>query len=122
MKEVIRMSDATSRKAKTLIKSLCCNYDRCTGGCLLLDDGEVVQCPQMISQSLVCRYFRDVLLEDRDGKELKAEIMGVDHRKVCAVCGEHFRAVSNRAKYCARCSKRMERERKARWARNRRDV
>lgn len=120
MKEVIRMSDSASRKARALIKALCANYDSTTGGCLLLDDGEVVKCPQLIPQSLVCRYFRDVLLEDKDGKALKAEIMGADHRKVCAVCGEHFRAVSNRAKYCARCSKKMERERKAEWARNKR--
>lgn len=120
MEEVIRMSEGASRKARALIKSLCANYSN--GGCLLLDDGEVVKCPQMVSQSLVCRYFRDVLLEDKEGKALKAEIMGADYRKVCAVCGEHFRAVSNRAKYCAKCSKKMERERKAEWARNRRTL
>lgn len=111
------MSVKQYKEACSLIRGLCCNYDRPTGGCLLLDQGEVVRCPQMITQSLVCRYFRDVLLEDKDGRALKAEIMGADHRKVCQVCGQHFRAVSNRAKYCARCSKRAERERKAEWAR-----
>lgn len=101
------MSARQYRDACSLIKNLCCNYDRSTGGCLLLDRGDVVKCPQMISQSLVFRYFRDVLLEDKEGRELKAEIMGEDHRKVCAVCGEHFRAVSNRAKYCARCAQKV---------------
>lgn len=105
------MSAKQYKDACSLIRNLCCNYDRSTGGCLLLDNGEVVQCPQMISRSLVCRYFRDVLLEDRDGKALKAEIMRDDHVKACQVCGQHFRAVSNRAKYCARCAKKIERER-----------
>lgn len=105
------MSVKQFKSAKALIRDLCCNYDSVTGGCLLLDRGEVVQCPQMITQSLVCKYFWDVLLEDRDGKALKAEIMGQDHLKTCEVCGQPFRAISNRAKYCARCSKRRERER-----------
>ena len=104
------MSEKQYREACSLIRNLCCNYERNTGGCLLLDDGEVVKCPQMAEQALVCRYFRDALLEDRDGKALKAEIMGVDHVKKCTVCGQPFRAVSNRAKYCARCSKKVERE------------
>ena len=113
---MIRMSDKQHRNACALIRNLCSNYDRSTGGCLLLDRGEIVQCPQMITQSLVCRFFRDVLLKDRDGKALQAEIMGDDHLKSCAVCGQPFRAISNRAKYCARCYKKMERERKAKWA------
>ena len=78
-----------------------------------MDHGEIVQCPQMITQSLVCRFFRDVLLEDRDGKAIKAEIMQTDHVRPCEVCGQSFRALSNRAKYCARCSKKAERERAA---------
>lgn len=104
---MIRMSDKQHRSARALIHNLCCNYDRVTGGCLLLDRGEVVQCPQMVSQSLVCKYFRDVLLEDKDGKALKTEIMGQDHLKTCEVCGQPFRAVSNRAKYCGRCAKKV---------------
>ena len=104
-----RMNDKQIKTARALIRDTCCNYDTTTGGCLLLDRGEVVQCPQMHSGSVCCKYFRDVLLEDKRAKELKAEIMGDDYRKVCTVCGQHFRAVSNRAKYCARCAKEMRR-------------
>ncbi len=110
---VIRMSAQQFRQAGALIKSLCCNYDSSTGGCLLLDRGEVVKCPQLISQSLICRYFRDVLLEDKQGKALKAEIMGEDHVRTCEVCGKPFRAVSNRAKYCAKCAEKMKRKQAA---------
>lgn len=95
------------------IRGLCANYDRVTGSCWALD----TECPQMITQSLVCKYFRDVLLEDKEGRALKAEIMGEDLRKVCKVCGQHFQALSNRAKYCAKCAKKTERKRKAEWAR-----
>lgn len=98
----MRMSDSQRRRADALIKSLCANYFH--GNCLLLDVGVEVPCPQLITNSLVCRYFRDVLLEDKDGKALKAEIMGEDTAKTCEVCGKPFRAISNRAKYCARCS------------------
>lgn len=111
-----RMSVQQFKQAKALIKEICCNYDSVTGGCLLLDRGEVVQCPQMISQSLCCKYFRDVLLEDKRARELKAEIMGDNGGKTCQVCGKRFRAVSPRAKYCARCAKQAELERKAKWA------
>lgn len=104
-KKVEHMSAEQAKTARGIIRDHCCNYDSTTGGCLLLDRGEVVPCPQLISQSVICKYFRDVLLEDRRAKDLKAEIYGEDHRKVCAVCGGHFRAISNRAKYCAKCAK-----------------
>lgn len=115
----MRMNDTQYKSAKALIKGLCCNYDRVTGGCLLLERDEVVPCPQLITQSVICKYFRDVLLEDRDGKALKAEIMGEDHRKVCDVCGRHFRAVSNRAKYCAGCAEKARLDRQREYMRKR---
>lgn len=90
-----------------LIKNLCCNYDNSTGGCLLLDRGEVVKCPQKQSPNLVCRYFRDVLLESPEGRALKAKIMGDDHIKTCEGCGQLFRAVADSARYCARCSRKL---------------
>lgn len=91
-----------------LIRNLCCNFDRVTGGCLLLDHGEVVKCPQLRSNNLVCRYFWTVLLEDKSARELKAEIMQDDHIKTCDSCGKLFRAVSTRASRCARCSKKED--------------
>lgn len=91
--------------ARAMIKGLCSNYDNSTGGCLLLDRGEIVKCPQLNTPCLVCRFFKDVLLEDPDCRTLKAEIMGDDHIKECARCGRLFRAVSIQAEYCARCAR-----------------
>lgn len=106
-----RMNDKQVKTARALIRDTCCNYDTTTGGCLLLDQGEVVTCPQMHCQSICCKHFRDVLLEDKRAKELQAEIYGLDHRKICAECGGHFQAISNRAKYCAKCAKEQQRKR-----------
>lgn len=110
---MIRMSTKQYQDACSLIRNICCNYDRSTGGCLLLDNGEVVKCPQMLTQSLVYRYFHDVLLEDREAQDLKAAINGDDHRRTCVICGRSFKAVGNRAKYCARCGKKVRREQAA---------
>ena len=117
---MIRMSSKQYRDACSLIRNLCCNYDRVTGGCLLLDRGEVVKCPQMLTQNLVCKHFHDVLLEDKDGKALKAAIKGEDNKRSCAVCGRPFKAVGNRAKYCARCGKKVRREQQSEWVKKKR--
>ena len=47
------------RTARRLVHS-CCNYD--CGNCLLLDDGEECVCPQSITYSLVCHWFRAAVL------------------------------------------------------------
>ena len=49
----------------------CCNYD--CGNCLLLDNGEECICPQSITYSLVCRWFRAAVLPlDADSQHLCA--------------------------------------------------
>lgn len=51
-----RLTPQQSRKANALIKKTCCN---CMGGnCILLDDGDECVCPQLISYSLLCRWFQ----------------------------------------------------------------
>ena len=107
------MNEKQFKSAKSLIKDICSNYDGSTGGCLLLDNGFVIPCPQMARQSIVCKFFRDVLLEDKRAKELKAEIYKPENRRVCAICGGHFQALSNRAKFCAKCAKEQQKKKAA---------
>ena len=47
------------RAVRRLVHS-CCNHQ--DGNCLLLDDGEECACPQAISYSLICRWFRAAVL------------------------------------------------------------
>lgn len=76
MRELPRMTEAQLRRARRLIRSLCANCDH--GSCLLLDDGyDPCACPQMLTCSVLCRYFRTAVLPG--DRELYREIMGMDH-------------------------------------------
>ena len=114
MPERIELTSSQRRQCNRLIKRLCANYD--DGNCLLLDDGEPCVCPQTISYSLLCRYFRNAVLPAE--KELYADIF---KRRTyhCAECGAAFVPNSNRQKYCPSCSKKVHRRQKNESARKR---
>ena len=113
-----RMTPRQRQSAVKLIRKICCNYD--SGNCLLLDDGESCACVQSISYSVNCKFFRRVLLEDKAGLSLKAEIFRDHTTKRCAVCGQAFQSASNNAKYCGGCAPVVQRRQKAAYARKRR--
>ncbi|QEK19250.1 hypothetical protein LAJLEIBI_03282 [[Clostridium] hylemonae DSM 15053] len=59
-----RMTAAQRKRANALIRNTCCNYDN--GNCLLLDDGDNCTCPQTISYSVCCIWFRRAVLPQDD--------------------------------------------------------
>jgi hypothetical protein len=105
------------RTARRLVHS-CCNYD--CGNCLLLDNGEECVCPQSITYSLICKWFRAAVLPLDAG--LCAALLHRADRKKCVLCGGYYLPKSNRAKYCPECAIRMKRakatERKRRQRQN----
>lgn len=103
------------RKARRLTHE-CCNY--CNGNCLLLDDGEECVCVQSISYSLLCRWFKVAVLP-LDAALYTEITKDQDEVKRCCECGATFTPKSNRAKYCAACSKRMRRRKEAERQRKR---
>ena len=109
MSEIIRLSPQQSRRVNSLVKRECCNCDG--GNCLLLDDGGTCICPQLISYSLLCKWFRNAVLPA--DKELYVAIYKTDDRRRCAVCGAAFVSGSNRAKYCPNCRIRQRRKQAA---------
>ena len=111
-----RMTPAQRKQANALIRRECCN---CEGGdCIAFDDGDSHICPQTISFSVCCRWFRwSVLPQDR---ALEAEIFRGKDLKRCEVCGGVFVPKSNRAKYCPDCAARVHRRQKAESERKRR--
>ena len=111
-----RMTPAQKKQANALIRRECCN---CKGGdCISLDDGDSRTCPQMISFSVCCKWFRwSVLPQDRT---LEAEIFRGKDLKRCAACGRVFVPKSNRAKYCSDCAVSVHRRQKAESERKRR--
>ena len=113
MRELPRMTEAQLRRARRLILSLCANCDH--GSCLLLDDGyDPCTCPQMLTCSVLCRYFRTAVLPGN--RELYGEIMGMDHRRRCPECGQPFRPRSHNTRYCPDCAARRTQRHKRAWA------
>lgn len=121
MKTRIEMKPQQCRRARRLIKSECCNYHE--GECLM----EERPCKQIASQTLKCRWFRESVLP-MDGA-LQAEMEAISptayklgaNAKPCAVCGQAFEPMSNRAKYCKECAARIHREQKQEHERKRRE-
>jgi len=109
-----RMTPRQRQAAVKLISNICSNYDN--GNCAPFDD----VCPQSITYSINCKFFRWVLLNDKDGLKLKAELFRDDSMKKCSVCGRIFQSKSNNAKYCGDCSVGVQRKQKASHARKRR--
>ena len=106
-----RLTPPQSRKVNSLVKKECCNCDN--GHCILLDDGEECVCPQLISYSLLCKWFRMAVLPA--DTLLYAELMNTEDRKRCTECGAFFASSSNNVKYCPDCRKQAaERMRKRR--------
>lgn len=102
------MTAAQRKRANALIRNTCCNYE--SGHCLLLDDGDACTCPQTISYSVCCTWFRRAVLPQ--DKALEAEIFSSDSVKWCAECGAAFVPRSNRARYCSVCAVKVHRKQK----------
>ena len=109
MSEVKRLTPPQSRKVNALVRRTCCNYDN--GNCILLDDGDECVCPQLISYSLLCKWFRVAVLPA--DKLLYAELYQTGDRKKCTECGAFFASTSNSVKYCPDCRKRITRRQAA---------
>lgn len=111
-----RLTPPQSRKVNALVKRECCNY--IGGNCILLDDGEECVCPQLISYSLLCKWFRMAVLPA--DTLLYAELMNTEDKKRCTECGAFFASKSNSVKYCPDCRKRITRRQAAERMRKRR--
>ena len=113
-----RMTPAQRKQANALIRRECCCYE--DGNCMLLDDGDTHTCPQTISFSVCCKWFRWSVLPQIG--TLEAEIFRDKALKRCAVCGGVFVPKSNRAKYCPDCAARVHRRQKTESERKRRST
>lgn len=94
------MDGEQARRVRKLVRGLCANCDG--GNCLLLDDGDSCLCPQLITSSLVCKYFRAAVLPE--DSELRTALLYRSDAKRCESCGALFVPASNRGKYCPMCA------------------
>ena len=108
---LFRLTPGQVRSVRKLVKR-CCNYT--DGDCLPLDGA----CPQAISRSLICRWFRRAVLTQQP--KLEQSILSPKKLRRCEVCGTGILARSGRAKYCLECAAKVHRQQKAKSARRRR--
>ena len=108
---LFRLTPGQLRSVRGLTKR-CCNFSG--GDCLLLDG----VCPQHISRSLLCRWFRRAVLPQQP--KLEQAILSPKKLRRCEVCGTGILARSGRTKYCPACAKDIHRQQKAKSARKRR--
>ena len=74
-----RMDAKQRREAVRLIRAHCSFYDN--GNCLYLDDGEEVVCPQITSFSVICSFFRQVVLKDEAARGWRRSCFRVETAK-----------------------------------------
>ena len=76
---LFRLTPGQLRSVRGLAKR-CCNF--LDGDCLLLDG----VCPQFISRSLICRWFRRAVLPQQP--KLEPAILSPKNLRRCAVCAK----------------------------------
>lgn len=111
-----RMNDDQLKQVRTLIKKRCCNY--IDGGCILFDWSFCNTCPQWITYSLNCHWFRDAVLPN--DLALQESILKPDNKRVCVICGNPLLILGPRSKYCTTCATTQRRKQQAEWAKKKR--
>ena len=99
MAEILRL---THEQAAAVYECVLKNCANCVdGNCLLLDNGDFIPCPQLITRSLLCRYFINAVLPG--DRQLYGDIFGSPYARPCRECGKIFHPKSDKAKYCDKC-------------------
>ena len=118
--EIPRMTYQQYRTARRLVRE-CCNYD--CGNCLLLDDGEECICPQSITYSLTCKWFRAAVLPLDAGLCAALFPPPTARRRRGREGGRLFAPPRHNTLYCSTCAVERVKRSKRTWARkNRADV
>ena len=110
---MIRYSPTDAKRINELVRKRCCNYNE--GNCLLLDNCEPCICPQTISYSLLCKWFRTAVLPNDNSLYIK--LMKPQNTSKCVICGSEFVKKVNNAKYCNSCRKTVRRRKVAEYKR-----
>ena len=106
---MIKITPELAKKVNESVRKECCNC--IDDNCLLLDYGEEVTCPQLITlYSICCKYYAAAVLPGNP--ELYAEVME-SGKKRCKQCGKLYTPHSKNQQYCHACGE-MRKKEKAR--------
>lgn len=117
MNERIRMNENQFNQAKKLIRKNCCNFSQ--GNCLNLDNGESCGCAQMLTRTVVCKWFREAVLPMDE--KLHSELVIPKVGKFCKTCGKPLCSRNGNIKYCSKCAYEQKKKRDADRKRKRRE-
>lgn len=99
------MSKEFTKKQKRLIRQLitrnCANYH--DDNCIALDEGEGCPCVQLISNHMMCNYFRNAVLPNNEA--LEKELTGSASKERCIMCNKPFLRTGRNQRYCKECAK-----------------
>ena len=115
---LFRMTTEQHKAAAMLIKKLCSLESY--GNCLWLSIYEDIPCPQLLTPSVCCRFFRHVLLKDKSAVGLEAEVFKTSRLRYCLQCGKAYSANSNNSKYCPLCRPITAKKQRAAYLKKRR--
>ena len=115
--EIPHMTYQQYRTARRLVRE-CCNYD--CGNCLLLDNGEECVCPQSITYSLICKWFRAAVLPLDAGLCAALFPPPAVRRRCCRECGRPFAPPRHNTLYCSACAAERTKRSKRVWAKKNR--
>lgn len=107
------------REIRSLITTMCANYDKHYGCCMLLDDYGCYMLTKRFTGSL-CKYFEKAVLplNPKLGSSLLQKDVSI---KPCSICGRDF-APTGRQKYCSpRCTAEGNRIKGREWTRKSRE-
>ena len=113
-----RMDGAQTRRTRQLVRRLCANCDG--SNCLLLDDGDPCLCPQLITSSLICKYFRAAVLPEDAALHTALIPPPVGMARRCRECGMLFTAQKHNTLFCPSCAANRTKRNKREWARKNR--
>ena len=106
---LLQMTSGQRRQANKLIQDMCINYE--DGECVILG----CVCPQMISYSVLCRYFRQAVLPYN--AVLEADIRKINAPFLCKGCGNPIIRTGNKKQYCSQCARERYLRAKAKYER-----
>lgn len=113
------MTTEQARKAFSLIRAECCNYE--SGNCKILMDDTDSKCKQLRTKAMHCNWFREAVLPLDKGLEVSIfNSNGNDNKKTCAECGKSFMPKNNKQKYCLKCIPKVIRKQNSERQRKRR--
>lgn len=87
------------KEIKTLVSTMCANYDKTYHCCTILDDYGCYMLSKGFADGKLCRYFREAVLPLNPALERVLTGNGAE-LKPCAVCGTPF-PISGRKAYCS---------------------